>query len=499
MKKTLCAIIALVILCASLAVPVSAAGSDLGAGNSTNASESLTVTRFGGGLPYNIDYHEYYNYSDIVYSYLTELDNGDFAAVSYDYDDNKVIIIRYNSKLSKYLDMQTVKAELPIFGGYFSGEKYNYLVFGQNNFDESDSVEVMRVVKYDKSWKRLGDTKIKGANTYSPFSAGSLRMTETGGRLYVYTCHKMYKHTDGYNHQANMTFVIDEETNAVADCFFDVMNIGYGYVSHSFNQFIATDGEYIYRADHGDAYPRGVSVTKCRAGYDITDVEYDIPLTFSGYIGDNYTGASVGGMELADNEILIAGNSEEKTESARNIFVISVEKSLNESKTFWLTDYYEKDNIEVGTPQLVKLGQNSFLLMWNETKNGGETVTKAVTLDSRGGKTSGIVKLSAKLSDCQPVRASDGSVKWYASDGSNAWFYSLDISGGSESKTVLGDADCDGTVTVSDVTIIQRYIAEYDIKEKFDKKAADVNKDGAVTIDDVTIIQRYLAEFVKKL
>lgn len=89
-------------------------------------------------------------------------------------------------------------------------------------------------------------------------------MTETAGKLYIHTCHEMYTSSDGLNHQANMTFVLDENTLKVLDSYSDVMNlVQAGYVSHSFNQFICTDGKSVYRVDHGDANPRAVAITKC--------------------------------------------------------------------------------------------------------------------------------------------------------------------------------------------------------------------------------------------
>ena len=471
-------------------------------GKRDDSTEALTVTEFGRGLAYNLNANDYYVISKPVESYLHELKNGEYEAVSY--NDGKVSVISYNSDLSKYLGKKTINAELPLFGGYFSGEKYNYLVFGRTNYDESDDAEIMRVVKYNKSWKQLGDTKIFGSNTLRPFEAGSLRMTETDGKLYIHTCHTMYTSSDGLNHQANMTFVIDEATGTTVDSYYDVMNIDYGYVSHSFNQFIANDGKYVYRVDHGDAYPRGFSITKFSTDSKVTDVDYTIPMEFSGMIGANYTGASVGGMELTDNEVLIAGNSTGKTEETdnddvRNIFVITTDKSLNNSKTVWLTNYTNDSGITVSTPQLVKIGPEQFLLMWTETDESYESVTKMVTLDSNGNKTSYIVKKPVQLSDCQPVFTTDGRVKWYVSNGEKAWFYSIDPFRLTETKVIKGDADGDGVVTVADVTLIQRYIAEFNITGKFDRKAADINGDGTVSIDDVTIIQRFLAEYIKKM
>ena len=62
-------------------------------------------------------------------------------------------------------------------------------------------------------------------------------------------------------------------------------------------------------------------------------------------------------------------------------------------------------------------------------------------------------------------------------------------------SVLLGDANGDGYVNISDVTDIQRAVAEMDTLDDLRKKAADINSDGVVTIDDATFLQTYLAEF----
>ncbi len=466
-------------------------------GKRDDSTKALIVTESQNGFADNLYDNNYSVRSSPVYSYLSELENGNYAAVSY--SGGKVSIKRYNAGLSNCLETKTIDAELPLFGGYFCGENYNFLVFGQYNSEETDELEVLRVVKYDKNWNRLGDTKIKGINTLEPFRAGSLRMTETDGKLYIHTCHTMYKSDDGYNHQANMIFAVDQETGEVKDSFSSVMNISYGYVSHSFNQFIATDGNDIYRADHGDAYPRGIAITKFNKDDEVTDVSYTVPMTFSGSIGDNYTGATLGGLQLSDSEVLVAGSSIGKTaqtdsDQVFNIFVISTDKALKESKTQWLTDYTSADNIKVGTPQLVKIGPEQFLMMWTETDANYQTVKKAVTLDSLGNMTSEIAAKDVQLSDCQPEFCSDGRVRWYVSNGTATKFYSIDpFRFADEERVMLGDANGDGSIDIRDVTAIQRHASEYQNVNSV--KAADVDGNNVVNVQDATLIQRYLAEY----
>ena len=65
-----------------------------------------------------------------------------------------------------------------------------------------------------------------------------------------------------------------------------------------------------------------------------------------------------------------------------------------------------------------------------------------------------------------------------------------------EGAAILGDTDGNGTVDINDATILQMYLAEFDVSESFVLEAADTNGDKAITIEDVTFIQRWLAHFI---
>ena len=321
------------------------------------------------------------------------------------------------------LDSRSIALELPKFGGYYRGGDYNYLVFGKDNPEESEDAEIMRVVKYTSDWKRAAEASVYSANTVEPFRSGSVRMTETDNKLYIHTCHRMFMADDGLNHQANMTYVIEENGMTVVDSYFKVMNIKVGYVSHSFNQFIQTDGEYIYRVDHGDAYPRGISLTRCPVGGAISDgITYCVPFLIEGETGDNYTGASVGGFELSSDKCITAGNSIAEGDyykennyynEQRNIFITVTDKNLKSSETKWITSYTD-GNITVKTPYLIKLGVDQFLLMWEErSKSDGGSLTKLLCLDGRGNPIGDIVQTTFPLSDCRPIVCKDKLVRWY--------------------------------------------------------------------------------------
>ncbi len=59
----------------------------------------------------------------------------------------------------------------------------------------------------------------------------------------------------------------------------------------------------------------------------------------------------------------------------------------------------------------------------------------------------------------------------------------------------VGDVDGDGKITISDVTMIQRYVAEFITLTDVEMLAADTDGDGIVDIKDATHLQMYLAEF----
>ena len=60
---------------------------------------------------------------------------------------------------------------------------------------------------------------------------------------------------------------------------------------------------------------------------------------------------------------------------------------------------------------------------------------------------------------------------------------------------MLGDANCDGAVTIGDVTQIQRYIAEMPLDGSFSEPAANVDADEDVDVHDALLIQYWLACF----
>ena len=444
--------------------------------NGLKASCTVTVTPLGsdtkgsattlsGRSTDNASDNHYNTWSSVTNSYLVQ--NSDGTLTRLENTSSGVVVENYSADGKTLISQRTISKELNIFGGFYSGKDYNYLVFGQNNTSESDSKEVVRVVKYTKSWSKVNSCSISGVNTTKPFSAGSLRMEEAGGKLYVYTCHEMYADSDGINHQANMLFTIDESSMSLTDSMYDVSNLTDGYVSHSFNQFIKSDesGKYIYRVDHSESSnymmngsylsANGITLTKYKADGKSTAVSVSVPVKFD-MNKSNYTGASIGGFELGSGNCLIAYAKDVSSScKTRNVYISVTDELFNGTQNIALTNYGTSSKVTCRTPQLIKINDNLFLVMWEEYNSStGKTTTKTMTVDSNGKTVSKAVSHSFGLSDCQPVVCSDGMVKWYVTNNSTPTLYKLspyaldDYHEHSYTKTVLSNATCTTAGTV---------------------------------------------------
>ena len=335
---------------------------------------------------------------------------------------------------------KTIQTELPIWGGFYAGKDYNFLVYGQSNPKESDSVEVFRVVRYTKNWHRVDDARIYGANTYEPFNGGSLRMAQSGDFLYVHTAHQMYHSSDGWNHQKNISFDVYIPTMTV------IAASSGGFVSHSFNQFVIADGADVVQLDHGDASPRALKVTRFtgaagtpRGNYAQSSEVFPI----YGKSGENWTGVQVGGFEASDTHYLIAGTSTEQKENGskvRNLFIGATTKSKlgqsGDTAIRWLTSYKPNSDgsfpVYVSNPQLVKISDHRFLLLWIEAKDSLQSVKGStlhyVFLNGKGEKDGKVYSVAEiPLSDCRPIVVGN-SVVWYVTTSREPIFFRIDLS-----------------------------------------------------------------------
>lgn len=398
---------------------------------------------------------------DTVSSYLVN-ELGGYLRV--EHIEGKVLIEHYNEAFMLQ-SRQEINDELPRFGGFYAGNDAYYIVFGQLNNEEDSVKEVIRIVKFSKNWERIGAASLKGGTGTSsvsvngitdlavngitePFTHGSLRMEEVGQYLYIRTCRTMYTTIDGYTHQSNLTLMINTVDMSITSSH----SFSSGYVSHSFNQFIKKDkDDNLIVLDHGDAYPRSAvlarglienygSVYNSFTNYSEVDI-----LAFPGETGNNYTGASLGGLECSNTSYLVAGNSVEQNDNfyhnqTRNIFVgIVSQNNFNAgAELAWITNYANDGLYSSTTPHLVKLNDNKFLLLWDELKKDKYGAYREydkiryVFLDGEGKLVSPIFSADGMLSDCHPI-VSNNKVIWYTTKNEKSMsFYCVDDNGNFE-------------------------------------------------------------------
>ena len=390
----------------------------------------------------NVNDQDYVQWSDTVKSYLTVCDNGNYMRVQSGAIEGKLLVEYYSSDFEP-LSTKLIDNELPIFGAFYDSGNNYYVLSGQENPKQNDSLEVFRITKYDKNWNKIKSCGLYGANTTVPFDAGSARMTHSGDHLLVRTCHEMYKSSDGNNHQSNVTIEVDMPSMTITDSYTGIMNVDYGYVSHSFNQFIKTDGNHIVALDHGDAHPRSAVLVKYNSDFttgkffpsyfeqvsNIDVVTY--PEYTSGHY--NYTGAAIGGFDVSSSSYIVAQSTVDldyiNTSKTRNVYVSAVSKDLSTNKLNKITSYAEGTD-SASAPQLVKINDNSFLLLWAR-----DTKVSCVKLNADGTVNGSIHTFEGSLSDCQPV-IKNGRAVWYVYDKNNLTFNSLNLSNLDDIKTV---------------------------------------------------------------
>ncbi len=340
--------------------------------------------------------------------------------------------------------------ELDEFGGLLIGKQHNYLVVGQRNPDESDDAEVIRVIKYSRSWKRLGSASLFGENTSAPFYFGGLRMAEDDHMLYAHTCHGMYS-----GHQANLTFGVNKDQMKVTNVRGAVLDETYGYVSHSSDQFVALDGEgRVVTVDLGDGCPREVTLYRHqKADGEGLFLPYGprgrapermgdraTLLEIPGKKGSNLTGVGLSGFRITDSGFLVVGFSANLEDpdadlgkDQRNVFVLSMDQndfSGNGARTIWLTDYpWDADkSTSITRPQFAELSDGRSIVLWGL----GDTVYYQY-IDQQGDPIGKTRSGKGALSDCVPVEIGD-TVQWYVTEKSDPVFYKIDANGKLTSK-----------------------------------------------------------------
>jgi len=239
---------------------------------------------------------------------------GSLAIVSHDPSAGTLAIDTLDpSTLQRVGDTRSISlAGWPDWGGFYAGpDGCFYVLVGQENPNEDDTLNVVAVRRYDRNWNLVGTAYVQGGAThgfkgiFSPFAASAPHMVLVGNRLVVHMGRLIYA-IEGVHHQVNLTFEVDVDTMTATT--FQQLG-GWADSSHSFQQLVAMNGSNLVMIDHGDGYPRAIQMG-VMADYptQLLVTTYNL-FEFNGAVGDNFTGATVTGLVSGPSGIVVVGNS----------------------------------------------------------------------------------------------------------------------------------------------------------------------------------------------
>lgn len=305
------------------------------------------------------------------------------------YNKRILDVYRITSKLKLGKRIKSIKIEKNAkMGCVYAGPDGNfYVALGYSNHKESRTKTVIKVIKYNSKWEKIGTASIKGSASnvfkgiYEPFDFGDCRMDLQGNTLIIHTARIMFKGSDGVRHQSNISFEINTETMAVKSVY------GAPYVSHSFNRFVKFKDGNLYFLDLGDAYPRAATL---RIQDDYDEIPYADSVTrkfvllreqitknlieFKGKKGDNYTGCTLRGMEVGQKNVVICGIAQLNMMKGvsgfsrnmkQNIFIATCDRKTGETDIKWLLpDNSNTSSLYSSKLGMVKLSDNQFAVMY---------------------------------------------------------------------------------------------------------------------------------------
>lgn len=368
------------------------------------------------------------------------------------FDGNKTIGIEDYDNDFNLKGQRSLAMELPHWGGFYAGnDGYYYLVEGRSNTAESDSAEVIRVIKYDKNWNRkgaasiTGSTSLFGGQVRYPFDYGCVEMVDYQGKLYIVTGHEGYvDDAVGQGHQGFLMIAVDTATMKG--------NVVKSDLWHSFAQYIALKGSRLYVLEQSE----GSRYTKL-SQYEASDLK-GTSISVLNYGGSRDSAwavscfASVDGLAVSSANVLGVGTSidQSKYDQARseslphNIYLtVTSQSSFSPDSTQikWITNYSDKGKAFLGV-KITKINDNRFLVSWEEfdaTQKAAiddplsESILHYVFVDGSGNKLTKEYTAAAPISDCQPV-VKNNKVVYYAANSNTVNFYSIDASTGSFGK-----------------------------------------------------------------
>lgn len=403
------------------------------------------------------------SYTAFLNTYLAATDDG-YMRVFGDEENEKKIIVEYYDDSFEIKSRKTIPLELKYWGGFYKGADAYYVAEGTDNESEIDSAEVIRIIKYDKNWNKLGaasitgNTEIFGGQVRYPFYSYCTEMTEYNGTLYLVTGHEGYVDPQfNQGHQGFLMVAVDEakmKGKIVASDYW-----------HSFSQYIDYKDSYLYVLEQSEG-SRRTQISK----YDPENIEYLPPEVISvlDYGGERTSAraiscfASVDGLGISSDNLLCLGTSIDQSNydnadwnTPYNIYLtVTPISNFSEkaTKVKWLTDYSDEGKGFIGA-KITKVNDNRFMISWEESfadsdyffdvSDNNDLLSYGklhyLFVDGSGNKLTDEFVVNAPLSTCKPI-VKNSEIVFYSANSHMVDFYSINSNTGKFTKKAYGVA-----------------------------------------------------------
>ena len=419
---------------------------ETGAEESTKESQ-MRVYATEGAKSYNINAQHYKTWSWPVYSYVFE--NEDGGVTRAEYIGSEFIVEKYDKLYNLENKTTLTFVENAVFGGFYHGEKNNFIMLGHKDADKEKGIPQYELQIYDSVFTLVDTIFVDGTNSNTkelPFGATSVQFEELDDFLYVRTGHILGETDEQAGHQETLYFMFDTSEKVLLYVDDTYKGNAYGDLGHTLNRYLRINEGRLYAVEQQDFNPGGVflfelplyQIIKEKLGYTIVA---DFPVEPGTYGIVSITG-TIGGMEFSDNNSLVVGSYKNRgsSEWERNIFVsvTPVNENTGTTKMIYLTDYEIGSRIVATTPQLIKVSNNRFAVLWTNYfipdkeepiyYSDCETETCYLFIDGDGNILTDVIKIDASLSDCQPI-VHNGNIVWYYTNYSSPMFIQIPVDG----------------------------------------------------------------------
>lgn len=279
--------------------------------------------------------------------------------------DGSLSVIELNKDYSVKSSI-AVPLELSEFAAFCKGDDGTYyILFAQPLTVDNRNGTALKVVNIGTDGKKIRSLELSGMASGSwlgiaEIHCGNNAMITNSKYLTGYIARDMFPvktnpitgkdefTASGRVHQSSYAFAIDLNTFSQVEA--DHVS-AIPYASHSFHQYILSDGSDFVYIDRGDALPaRSYLITKMSGGTLWRKIAEENSFVFKGEYACNNTYGQFGGFMRCGNKYMLTGSyqntSDSLEETSANIFVQMFDsETLDSEPQFYLTDYTGDDTI----------------------------------------------------------------------------------------------------------------------------------------------------------